>query len=341
MSGTSLDGVDLAYINITADPKFSYKFLVSETISYSKGWNKKLRNATFLSEKQLHELNEDYTRSLAKWINNFIQKYKIQQLDAVCSHGHTILHQPKKGVTLQIGNLPLLKDYITATIVCDFRVQDVQLGGQGAPLVPIGDQLFFSEYDSCLNLGGFANCSFESSVGERIAYDICPVNVVLNHYALKLGKAYDDSGAFAKAGTVQPQLLEQLNALDYYKTAAPKSLGIEWVNKMVFPIIEAYTFDAKDILATCTEHIAKQLAEAFMSDSKVLVTGGGAYNAYLLECVKAHKNIELVVPENQLVEYKEALIFGLLGVLRLRNEVNCLASVTGAKKSHSSGVIFS
>mgnify|MGYP001951419591 CR=1 FL=1 len=221
----------------------------------------------------------------------------------------------------------------------DFRVQDVELGGQGAPLVPIGDLLLFGEYDYCLNLGGFANVSTEKE-GKRIAYDICAVNTVLNLYAQKLGKPYDAEGAFAKAGTIHKPLLEELNGLPYFQKEPPKSLGVEWVHKTIFPIIETYKLSPQDVLATFTEHIAVQLASQFEAESKVLVTGGGAFNAWLLERVQFHQNIHLILPEDRLIEFKEALVFALLGVLRLEEKINVLSSVTGASKDHCAGILY-
>ena len=225
------------------------------------------------------------------------------------------------------------------TVVCDFRVQDVELGGQGAPLVPIGDRLLFSEYDYCLNLGGFANCSYEKN-GQRIAFDICPVNIVLNKYAEKLGKDFDENGKFAESGIVDENLLHQLDSLKFYSGKPPKSLGLEWVKENIFPLLEASKISSEDVLRTFTEHIAVQLAKQFSDRASVLITGGGAYNSFLIERFKNLSAIEVVVPSKEIVEYKEALIFGLLGVLKLRDEVNCLASVTGASKDHSSGKIF-
>ena len=340
MSGTSLDGVDLAYVKITIAPRYSYTFLATQTVPYARDWQDRLQRAVHDNKEGLHQLNIEYTHYLTDVIQEFIKNNSIHKLDAVCSHGHTILHQPEQGVTLQIGNLPELAHQLKATVVCDFRVQDVALGGQGAPLVPIGDQLLFDTYDYCLNLGGFANCSYADSGGKRIAYDICPVNVVLNRYARELGKAYDDKGAFAKAGTVQPPLLQKLNALSFYKMAPPKSLGIEWVQDTVFPLLKPTENTPIDILATFTEHIAMQLAMQFEPHSSILVTGGGAYNTHLIERITAYNKIDIRVPDAQLIEYKEALIFGLLGVLRLCNEINCLSSVTGATQDHSSGCIY-
>jgi len=339
MSGTSLDGIDLAYIHFEKTTRWKFEILVAETIPYHKKIQAKLQEAIGFNNKDLGEFDVGYTEHLAKVINAFIKKYAIAEIDAVCSHGHTILHQPEKGITYQIGNLEILAKLIQQKVVCDFRVQDVELGGQGAPLVPIGDELLFSEYDYCLNLGGFANVSFHKE-GKRIAYDICPVNIVLNKYAKQLGVDYDNKGKLAKSGNYLLSLGEELHNLPYYKQKPPKSLGLEWVQEEIFPRLESAKRKEIDLLRTFTEHVARQLAKNFTIRSKVLVTGGGAYNDYLLERIKYHKELDLVKPVNELVEYKEALIFGFLGVLRLRNEVNCLKSVTGASKDHGSGKIY-
>jgi anhydro-N-acetylmuramic acid kinase len=339
MSGTSLDGIDLVEIYFDFSEKWSYRIGASETVSYSSVWKQELQRAISFSEVKLNRLNEDYTDYLSEVISAFIEKHHLANIDAVCSHGHTILHQPDRGITLQIGNLPKLATRIHQKVVCDFRLQDVALGGQGAPLVPIGDRLLFADYDYCLNLGGFANCSFEQE-GKRIAYDICPVNIVLNFYAEALGFPYDDKGSLAASGKVDQMLLKQLNALKYYLESPPKSLGLEWVKEMIFPTINRFELSSEDMLATFTEHIAAQIAKQFQDDSSVLVTGGGTYNYYLLKRIRFYGNVELVIPSEEIIEYKEALVFGLLGVLKLRGEVNCLASVTGSAKDHSSGNIF-
>jgi len=341
MSGTSLDGVDVAecFFEISEEKKWSFKIGASETIEYPTIWKKTLQEAVHYSEEKLTDLNENYTDYLSQIISAFISKHKTTAIDAVCSHGHTILHEPEKGVTLQIGNLPKLANLINEKVVCDFRVQDVKLGGEGAPLVPIGDKLLFPEYDYCLNLGGFANCSFHKN-GNRVAYDICAVNIVLNLYAEKLGQPYDDDGKMAASGEINEQLLNQLNHLNFYNEKPPKSLGLEWVQAYIFPILEASGETSRNILRTYVEHITIQLARQFSEGKKVLITGGGVYNSFLIERLQAIRNVEIIIPSEELIENKEALIFGLLGVLKLRNEINCLASVTGAKRDHSSGMVF-
>jgi anhydro-N-acetylmuramic acid kinase len=341
MSGTSLDGIDLSecFFSISESGNWSFKIGKTTTIAYTENWKQRLKEAIHFSEGRLQTLNEEYTRLLGGIISQFISEEKIENLDAVCSHGHTILHQPEKGITLQIGNLPEIAELTNQKVVCDFRVKDVSLGGQGAPLVPIGDQLLFPEYDYCLNLGGFANCSYEQD-NKRIAYDICPVNIVLNVLANDLGLPYDDAGKVAEAGNLDKTLLEKLKVLDFYKLSPPKSLGLEWVQKEIFPILNASNISTEDKLCTFTSHVAMELARQFKTGSTFLVTGGGAYNTYLMERIQFYKELDLVVPNKTLLEFKEALVFGLLGVLRLRNEVNCLSSVTGASKDNCGGKVY-
>jgi len=341
MSGTSLDGIDLTQLqfHISPDNKWTFKILKGETIAYPSIWKNKLKEAISFSEEELTILNENYTHYLAKVINSFIQKHALTNLDAVCSHGHTILHKPDESITLQIGNLPKLANLINQRVVCDFRVQDVALGGQGAPLVPIGDRLLFNDFDCCLNLGGFANISSEVN-GKRIAYDICEVNIVLNYLAEKLGFLYDDCGNLAKNGKLDKELETKLNELKYYNENPPKSLGLEWVKEYVFPILEASPTSIEDKLRTVTEHIAFQIAKQISINASVLITGGGAYNIFLISRIQFYKKLHIINASSILIDYKEALVFGLLGVLKLRKEINCLASVTGAKRNHSSGIIF-
>jgi anhydro-N-acetylmuramic acid kinase len=341
MSGTSLDGVDLACIKFNISERWTFEICQTETISYPDNWQDKLNNAIHFTTDELNELNLEYTRYLASIISEFIIKHELSEIDAICSHGHTILHQPQNGFTLQIGNLPKIAQIIQERVVCDFRVQDVKLGGQGAPLVPMGDRILFSEYDYCLNLGGFSNVSFEDN-SKRIAFDISPVNTVLNFYSNKLGLNYDDKGKIARSGKVNADLLIELNALEYYKKQFPKSLGFEFVKEVVLPLIEKHSISIEDKMHTFTEHIALQTSLALPNKTgKILITGGGAYNAFLIERMQFHlPKIEIIIPDNKTLEFKEALIFALLGVLKLRNEVNVLSSVTGAKMDHSSGVIF-
>lgn len=263
MSGTSLDGVDLAHINFEIkNGKWFYKIFECDTISYSNEMISKLKNGIHFSSIELSELNIEYTNLLGNIISEFIAKKNISNLDAVCSHGHTILHQPQNGFTLQIGNLPEIAKITNQKVVCDFRVQDVLLGGQGAPLVPIGDKILFSEFDYCLNLGGFSNISFEEN-NERIAFDISPVNTVLNFYANTFGLEYDDKGKISESGNISLELFDELNKLEFYQKSYPKSLGFEFVKEIVLPILENYPISTEDKMRTFTEHIAFQIGKYY------------------------------------------------------------------------------
>ncbi|NNC50969.1 MAG: anhydro-N-acetylmuramic acid kinase [Flaviramulus sp.] len=341
MSGTSLDGIDLVLVKFQFIDAWRFNIIISETVNYSEKWRETLKNLVSFSCEDLKQIDDDYTIYLAETIKEFIAKNNIKNIDAVCSHGHTALHQPEMKITYQIGNKPILATFLNERVVCDFRVQDVELGGQGAPLVPIGDKLLFSEYDFCLNLGGFANISTDINQ-ERIAFDVCPVNIVLNHCVEKLGLKYDDEGKIASNGKINKTLLNQLNELSFYKQNHPKSLGLEWVNKNVHPLMDSFKIEVKDVLNTFIEHVAIQIATQLNKRSKasVLITGGGVYNTYLINRIKTHSNQNITIPNKEVIEFKEALIFGFLGVLKIENKVNCLRSVTGAINDHSSGKIY-
>jgi len=341
MSGTSLDGIDLIHVKFQKDTVWNFTIMASQTFPYDDEWLEKLSKLVSYSMNELDSIDTDYTHYLANVINAFIDKNGIKDIDAICSHGHTALHQPQNKLTYQIGNKEILAALTKNTVVCDFRVQDVELGGQGAPLVPIGDELLFSDFDFCLNLGGFANVSINME-GERIAYDICPVNIVLNYYVKSLGLQFDDKGILASSGIINDSLLNELNSLGFYELTYPKSLGLEWVKRFVFPLINSYNMDVKDVLRTFIEHVAIQITKEINKKKgvSVLVSGGGTYNDFLVNRIKYLTFYIKQETAYDIIEFKEALIFAFLGLLKIRNEVNTLKSVTGAKKNHSSGNIF-
>ncbi|WP_179376796.1 anhydro-N-acetylmuramic acid kinase [Winogradskyella wichelsiae] len=340
MSGTSLDGIDIIYASYDIDKKWSFKIDFAETVKYPKNWKTTLSNLVNQKLEQLQDIDASYSEFLGFVILEFINKYNIELIDFIASHGHTALHQPENSMTYQIGNQQILADILNKKVICDFRVQDVEYRGQGAPLVPIGDRLLFNDYDYCINLGGFANISSELN-NERIAFDICPLNIVLNYYVSKIGLEFDDRGKLASTGQINHDLLNELNALKFYNEAPPKSLGLEWVELTIFPLIDSYQLKLEDILCTYIEHIGFQISNVIIKDAtKILVTGGGVYNDYLLNRINYYLTNKVLIPNNEIVEFKEALIFGLLGVLKERDEVNCLKSVTGASHDHSSGKIL-
>ena len=339
MSGTSLDGVDICYVRFDYNIKYSFEIIDAVTFKYQESWKLKLQNAFTAKKKYLEKLDVEYGTYLGNLVKQFCLDNSIAKIDFVASHGHTIFHKPQEGYTLQIGNGQAIADTTQLKVICDFRTQDVNLGGQGAPLVPIGDKLLFNSYDYCVNLGGFANISFDDG-GYRIAFDICPVNIVLNYYASKLNLVFDDGGKLASSGKLNNELFDKLNELDFYRSPYPKSLGLEWVQEFINPLIDSYHLAINDILRTFTEHVAYQISKIIHKNSTILVTGGGAFNDFLMERIEFQLKQKITLPTKELIDFKEALIFAFLGLLRFEDQVNCLKSVTGAKKDHSSGNIF-
>ncbi len=341
MSGSSMDGVDLACCELQFDGKhWDYTILAAETYVYDRELLIKLEQACNWKREEIDELDLELGLHYAELLNSFHRKENLNP-DLIASHGHTILHDPNKGITLQAGEGGIMARLTGITVVNDFRNEDVAQGGQGAPLVPLGDRLLFSEYDGCLNLGGFANISCENIEGERIAYDLCPANMALNWAASLEGLAFDHSGQMARKGLVNPELLLQLNLLEFYAMQAPKSLGREWFLNQFLPLIQQSELSTVDLMASLVEHIAQQIARGINQEGigSLLVTGGGALNQTLIERIKNQTNASLAIPEDLLIHYKEALIFALLGVLKIRGEINCLASVTGGRSDLSAGRI--
>ncbi len=339
MSGTSLDGLDLAHCRfLYKNGKWEYDILSCTTLPYDQSWKDKLKNAYLLNGLQLAQLDVELGGFIGQQAKQFISENGMP-VGLIASHGHTIFHQPDKRLTVQIGAGAEISARTGVPTVCDFRKKDVALGGQGAPLVPVGDELLFSQYSYCLNLGGFANISFENE-GIRRAFDICPVNVVLNELAGLAGLEYDQDGELGRTGSVNTVLLKKLNKLDYYSKSPPKSLGKEWLHTSFLPLVTGLSIDRNDILRTLYEHIARQIGQVLSRDGDALVTGGGVYNTFLMERLGQYTNAKLVITDDNLIQYKEALVFALLGLLRWRGEINCYASVTGATTDSCSGSVY-
>jgi anhydro-N-acetylmuramic acid kinase len=341
MSGTSLDGLDIAYCSFEfLNNQWRFKINNSTTIKFPNNIKEKIITAINMNGLDLMKTHSLFGNFIGEEITNFIQNNSITNIDCISSHGHTVFHEPQNNLTTQIGNGANISSITKLPVICDFRTADIALGGQGAPLVPIGDKLLFSEYDYCINLGGIANISFDSN-GKRVAFDICPVNIVLNMLSLELEKYFDENGTFAQSGSINIDLLSKLNALEFYKESNPKSLGIEWISENIVPILSSSTISTFDKLRTFVEHIAIQISNNLNTTNKtVLLTGGGTFNSYLVKRITAKTNNKIIIPSNQIIDFKEALIFAFLGVLRLRNEVNCLQSVTGAKRDNIGGCIY-
>lgn len=340
MSGTSLDGLDICYafFERNQNAHWNYRIIHAETVSYPTAWERRLKKSILLKAEDLYQLNSDYGFYLGEKTKDFIRKHSIEKTDVIGSHGHTVFHQPQKKYTVQIGDGRAIRLLTDIPVIYDFRSQDVLMGGNGAPLVPVGDRLLFGEYDACLNLGGFSNISFEHE-GKRIAFDISPVNTVLNFFAQKKKVKYDENGNLAKSGTINSAVLKKLNALKFYRQKPPKSLGIEWVNREIFPLLKKLT--TEDALATFTEHSAEQISTVFENYglNNILITGGGAYNTYLIERIREKSSTSLIIPEKETVDFKEALIFAFMAVLKINGENNVLSSATGSTKDHCTGLL--
>ncbi len=346
MSGTSLDGLDLAYCHLWKTPqKWGYEIKASSHIPYDPPLQNKLKGSIGLAADELLIFHNQYGTWLGKQAAEMIRE-KDLDVDFIASHGHTTHHQPGKGLTFQIGSGQHLANASGIKTICDFRTNDVALGGQGAPLVPIGDHLLFPEYDFCLNLGGISNMSFNQN-GERVAYDIGLANMILNYITQKVDIAYDEGGQLASGGCLNKQMLHRLNSLEYYQLPFPKSTGYEWFLSEVAPIVESTQDTTANLLHTAIHHICEQVVlqlerYAKTGHSTLLVTGGGALNTFLTATLqqKLGNRIHLEVPPALLIEFKEALVFAFMGVLRLNKEVNVFRSVTGASRNSSSGVVY-
>ena len=334
MSGTSLDGLDICEVEFYESFHWEYRIGKTGEYQYSEGLRKRLLSAHLAPEEELNDLGKSLGEFYAQCLLDF-QPHPDTML--IASHGHTVHHQPEIGCTLQIGDVAPIISQLNLPVVYDFRTQDVRLGGQGAPLVPVGDELLFDQYRYCVNLGGFSNYSFTRS-GMRRAGDICAVNVVLNQLANELGEPYDPEGQLAASGSIDHLLLKNLNQIPFYQLPTPKSLGREWVDKNVWPLLNASGISIVDKLRTYSEHAAIQIGQ-LIDGGNALVTGGGAHNSFLMDLIRNRSNATWVVPDPKLVDFKEALIFGFLGLLRMLDRNNVLASVTGAPCDHCAGQV--
>ena len=341
MSGTSLDGLDVVWSKLSFNKTWFYEIIDGKTYEYSKSWKNKLHNAHKSQGRDLVFLDQKLGNYIGEKINDFLKEKKIQksQIDLISSHGHTLFHEPENNLTKQIGNGAYICSTTKITTVSDFRTIDVAFGGQGAPLVPVGDQLLFGNYKGCLNLGGIANISYDLKK-TRIAGDVNFANIISNYLSNKIGHSFDKNGEIAKQGKLNEDLILKLEELDFYNKEFPKSLGIEDFNHWYKPLFDNCKASINDQLFTSGTHLCRTIKNIFNFDKNdtLLITGGGAYNKFWISKLK-ELEVNAVIPETKLIDFKEGLIFSLLGVLKLRNEINILSSVTGSSKDLSSGVI--
>jgi len=339
MSGTSLDGIDLAACRFfNENGIYKFEILNAETIQYTASETESLKAAFELSGVKLIELHHQYGKLLGQKAKEFAHKFNLN-IDYIASHGHTIFHQPNKEFTFQLGHGANIAAQSGLTTICDFRTSDVAYGGQGAPLVPIGDQLLFNEYDYCLNLGGISNISFQEK-GQRNAFDIGICNMALNNLANQINLVFDENGATAKSGTIDESLLQELLNNAIMNHAQHHSLSFEWYLKHTKPILIASNNTVANKLRTFCEFIALQIAQITKQTKSILITGGGAKNSFLIECIKRITNANIIIPNLSIVDFKEALIFAFLGYLRVNEKDSVLKNVTGAKKASSAGAIY-
>src|SRR5574344_194573 len=361
MSGTSLDGLDIALCEFNevgvknrGPQPITYSLIAAETVPYSNDWLERLATLESASAYDYALANVQLGHYWGRLVNEFRDRHP-HIVDAIASHGHTIFHQPQMELTTQIGDGDAIAAETGLLVVHNFRTLDVALGGQGAPLVPIGDYLLFGDYDACRNLGGISKISLNEGAtskkshselqatrsvlqplydngAKRIAFDISPCNMALNYLSRRLGRSFDCGGDLAAKGALVPELLEQMNALDYYRMTAPKSLGKEWFVEQ-FQHLLSVEIPTIDLLRTTVEHIAIQISSVVNANKlrTMMVTGGGALNSFLMQRIGAlSPQCQITVPDQRIIEYKEALIFALLGYLRITCQTNTLSSVTGA-----------
>ncbi len=350
MSGSSLDGLDIVFAELHENAgKWNYEILQADCYPYSEEWMHRLKNATSLPALEYQLLHVDYGHYLGTQVNKFIDEYQLHyKVALIASHGHTTFHVPARKMTAQLGEGAAMAAATQLPVVTDLRAMDLAFGGQGAPIVPIGEKLLLGDYDYFLNLGGIANISLNAD--RYIAFDICPANRVLNMLAGEAGKEYDAGGEMAAAGTIHDALLQQLNALDYYKQSFPKSLANDFGTDIVYPLVKKARLNTEDALRTYVEHIIVQVASAIRvlpgfgtTNRRLLATGGGALNNFLVERLKEELKklaVEVIIPDKKLINYKEALIMALIGVLRWRQEYNVFSSVTGAARDSIGGALW-
>lgn len=340
MSGSSLDGVDLAFCEFSFDTKWNFNIKKAETISYPEEWKLMLQELPVARAEQLLEQDIAYGDYLGSLVNAFVQKHKLAP-ELISSHGHTIFHAPEKKYTFQLGNGQAIASTTGILTVSDFRQKDILLGGQGAPLVPIGDELLFKDIDVCLNIGGIANLSYNSK-GKRLAFDICPANQMLNHLSLQLGKEFDFNGEIASLGKLNVPLFEELKKDKFYLQSPPKSLSNQYVREHFVELVDSFDMQVEDKLYTCVKHIAYQIKQSIsgLQLRNIMITGGGARNGFLTTAIRKETLLDVIVPSVELIDFKEAMVFALMGLLRVENKTNCLSSATGAKKDSICGIIF-
>lgn len=347
MSGTSMDGLDLAHVTLEEQQtgKWGYEITAAKTISYEEKWRLRLSKLRHQNSLIFYKTDRYYGQYIGECILDFIEENGLEA-DLISSHGHTVFHQPENNISVQVGDGNSIYGVTGIPTVTNFRALDVILGGEGAPLVGLADSYLFGEYDMCLNLGGFVNISSNNG-SEKVAYDVSPCNIILNRIAREFDQEFDEGGAIAERGSIDYDLLTALNEIDFYAYEHPKSLGREWISSHFWPLVRKSDASKEDKMKTLVDHIAVQIGRSVddlcggdAAGKRLYVTGGGAFNSTLMSHIKSHTEAEIVVPANEVIEYKEALAFALLGILRIKNQPNILSSHTGATHDSISGSLY-
>ncbi|MEO9021971.1 MAG: anhydro-N-acetylmuramic acid kinase [Ginsengibacter sp.] len=350
MSGSSLDGLDICFVELNETAgKWEYEIKCAACAEYTGEWTRKLKDAIHLPALQYQLLHTDYGHYLGTMVNDFIEKFQLHhKVSLIASHGHTTFHFPEKKMTHQLGDGAAIAAVTELPVVSDLRAMDIAFGGQGAPIVPLGEKLLFPGYPYLLNIGGIANISMNENEG-MVAFDICAANRILNMFASEKNKQYDKDGEMACSGKVNTDLLRKLNEQDYYSLPYPKSLSNSFGTDIIYPLIKSFALSTEDSLCTYVEHIAVQVKNSLLPSfsntemQRLMITGGGAFNQFLIARISKHLeeiNFEVYIPEEDVVVYKEALIMALLGVLRWREQYTVLSSVTGASRNSIGGALW-
>ena len=360
MSGSSLDGLDIAYCHFSINENGKadklqiedWKVEVAETVPFSEKWKERLMGLPTQNALIFSKTHAYFGHYMGELVNDFIQKHQLNP-DFIASHGHTIFHYPENRLTVQIGDGAAMAAVTGYPVISNFRTQDIAIDGEGAPLAPLADHYLFSGYDFYLNLGGIANIA--CNLGDRfVAFDVGAANQVLNVLAQQLGKEYDENGEIAASGTINQDLFKLVNDIPFFKEGYPKSLDNQWVQNNIVPKYMIFPCSLEDKLTTACEQVAYQISTSISTilqkenikkeNFRMFVTGGGALNSFLMECIQKHcakiANVEIILPPKQIIEFKEAALMALLGVLRIENKPNCLQSVTGASRDTIGGAIY-
>jgi anhydro-N-acetylmuramic acid kinase len=352
MSGSSLDGLDIAFVEFEETAgKWQFELLETACIPYPPEWRKKLTDPATLSARDYLLLHTDYGHYLGRCVNDFMEEkglaYRVQ---LIASHGHTAFHIPDRKMTAQLGDGAAIAAVTGIRTITDLRNVDMALGGQGAPIVPIGEKFLFPEYDFFLNIGGIANLSVNQET--FIGFDVCPANRILDLLAAESGKGYDENGNGAASGSLNEDVFRQLNAFPYYQLPFPKSLSNDFGLKEIFPLLSNAGLSSADALHTYSRHIVFQISKSLLKlkesmpalgKMRLLITGGGAHNRFIVDKLREAVmpgGIECLVPEGKLTDYKEAVIMALMGALRWREDINVMCSVTGASKDSINGAVW-